>query len=1223
MNNLLVAIAVFIITVVGAMFAVPYFVDWNTYRSNFEEEASRVIGREVQVDGDVTLHLLPTPYFRLEKVRIADASADLTFFKADSLSIKLSVPPIFRGIIEAHEIEFQRPVVRLAIDAKDNWNWQSFASALDSAGYMPANVTLTSLKIVEGVLAVHGPDGLERTRLQGVNGELSAPSLQGPYRFRGSFLSGGAERDLRFVTSTPEQDGGVKLRASLRLMDTGATYLLDGRAVDLMAKPRLDGDLTARLPISGLWQPAARPSPSARRASAKEEEHKLETAEAAFDLKATVKADAAGAQLSDLALSFEQGGRPQIVTGSVQASWRNELALQMSLSSRWLDLDRVTDSADGAGPVESIAKFAARLRDFAPGRKTQMTLSLEQGSLGNEAVGPLQLVLKRSDEKLDIEDLRVALPGGTRAELQGSISDTAQSVVFNGRLALRGTSVVRFLNWATVNTVPIEPRADGVFGLRAQVTADEGRLAAREIVGNLSGTTLTGTAQYRWQGTPELQVALEGPQVDARAFVPAGASLADVYQFVLGGSETKQADGQAPTKSRPVWGIAQADLSLRLSAGQLATTGRVYRDVTAAMELKGGHVRQLQLRASGDEGYKLDVEGAVDDARTRPKGNLRGLAVVNAPSGVEPLAELFGTPIAFRPSGERAKAMVPLRLAGSMAFGGRSATSRDLVLDGAAGGAPVKVNARFDGGSDGWRRGPAEITATIDAPDGAKLANLLVPGTSAATTKAGRLLVKAAGAPADGMMTIASWVTGDGAISFRGHVATTEAGLKSTGEVDLRVADGGPLLALGGFAPVIRFDGVPISGRLALTVEDGKVALEKLATTVGENRVGGYIRLSGTAERRRIDASLDLDELRLPQLLAPVLDQRMAIAGVAEATVSGRQSVWPDEPFGVEAFDGFDGNVAVSARRFILGDGLALSHAKLSVALGPGRIELSELTGTGLGGEVRGKLVLSKAPAGAEARGELALTAALEAFGKGPQQRAAGPIKATLEFTGRGLSPRSLVSALQGRGQIAFGEAKLDALWPGAIALAADAGLKGEPDKLSAIVRRTLTSGLSSGGLSLADKTIPIELSEGLLRARSLAFEVKEGRVAGGASVDLRALTFDSHWRLEGTTGVSSSGGKPLPGVTVSYSGPLAALGEIEPRIDAVTLEQEVSARKIERDVEELERLRRLDEQRRLMEAERLRKQFEQTPPVQRPAQPSAAPVTPSSREARPVAPPG
>src|SRR5262245_22573078 len=88
-NNLLVAIAVFVITVVGALFAVPYFVDWNSYRDHFETEAARAVGRDVQIDGDVKLHLLPFPYFRLEKVRIADTSREVTFFKADSLSIKL------------------------------------------------------------------------------------------------------------------------------------------------------------------------------------------------------------------------------------------------------------------------------------------------------------------------------------------------------------------------------------------------------------------------------------------------------------------------------------------------------------------------------------------------------------------------------------------------------------------------------------------------------------------------------------------------------------------------------------------------------------------------------------------------------------------------------------------------------------------------------------------------------------------------------------------------------------------------------------------------------------------------------------------------------------------------------------------------------------------------------------------------------------------------------
>jgi hypothetical protein len=1223
MNNLLVAIAVFIITVVGALFAVPYFVDWNSYRSNFEEEASRVVGREVQVDGDVTLHLLPTPYFRLEKVRIADASADLTFFKAESLSIRLSIPPMVRGIVEANEIEFQRPILRLAIDAKDAWNWQSFAQALGSGGYMPSNVTLTSLKITDGVLAMHGPDGNERARLEGLNGELSAPALDGPYRFRGVFVVGGAEREIRLATATPEADGGVRLRASLRLADTGASYLLDARASDLMGKMRIEGDLTARLPIAGLWQKPAQASVPPRKTVGADDDHKLDKTEAAFDLKAAVKADVAGAELSDLSLNFEQDGRPQIVTGSLRANWRKELTLDMNIASRWLDLDRITGAGEQTGPIESIAKFSARLRDLIPGHgKAAVTLAIDQANLGHDAVGPVQLVMKRSADKLEIQELRVALPGGSRGELQGTIFDAAgQPVVFDGNLALRGTSVARFLTWAASNTLPIEPRADGAFGLRAQITAGNGQVAARDIVGNLSGTTLSGAAQYRWEGRPEVTIALEGPQIDARSFIPAGASLAELADFLLRSPEGKQADAQRQAPAKPGWRTAQTDLSLRVSAGQLLTAGRTYRDVTAAMELKGGHLRQLQLRLAGDEGYAVELEGRVDDVSTRPKGSVRGVARADTAAGVAPLVELAGIPVAFRPSDGRGQAMAPLRLAGSMTFGGRTATSSDLMVDGSAGGAAVRLNARLDGGAGGWRTGRADITATVDSADGISVARLLLPDGASAGADPGRFLVKATGIPDEGLATLASFHASDLSLSFRGQVTPAEAGLKTSGDLDFRASDSASLVALAGLPPQLRADSVPVSGRLSLTLGDDRIGIERLAASVGGSKLWGRATLSRTADRRRIDASLEADDVTVARLLAHLLDQRLAITGAAEAALSGRQSVWPDEPFSAAAFDAFEGNLRLNCGRLALGDGVILEGAKLDLAFGEGKIDVTDMSGKGLGGEFKAKLQIAKAAAGAEVRGALNFGAVLEAFANANPPRASGPVSGTLEFAGRGLSPRALMTTLQGQGKVEFGEAKLDTLWPGAIPLAADAGLKAEPDKMAATVRRGLASSLSTGNLPLQQKAFALELADGQLRVKSFAIDTREGRATGVASLDLRTLTFDSQWRLEAKAGVSGTAGKQLPAVIVVYSGPVAALGATEPRIDSAALEQELSARKIERDVEELERLRRLDEQRRQLESERLRKQFDQAPPVQRPSLPSSVPIAPSSREPRPAAP--
>ena len=262
MSNLFVALAVFIITVVGALFTVPYFIDWNGYRGVFEEEATRLLGREVRVGGAVNLHLLPTPYFRFEKVRIADASVNLQepFFRTDSLTVKLSIPPMLRGVVEANEIEFQRPVLRLALNDKDGWNWQTFGQVLSNAR-LPADQRGADLAQDHRRRA--GGARRRRRRAHPLRGPRTASCPRrrwmAPIASAAPSARPGAERELRLATARAEDDGTVRFKAILRLADVGSAYTLDGRLLDLMGKPRMDGELTARLPIASIWQrPTAR-----------------------------------------------------------------------------------------------------------------------------------------------------------------------------------------------------------------------------------------------------------------------------------------------------------------------------------------------------------------------------------------------------------------------------------------------------------------------------------------------------------------------------------------------------------------------------------------------------------------------------------------------------------------------------------------------------------------------------------------------------------------------------------------------------------------------------------------------------------------------------------------------------------------------------------------------------------------------------------------------------
>lgn len=89
MNNGLLILGALLAVILAALFAVPNFVDWNGYRGVFEEEASKVLGRDVRVGGSVNLKLLPAPYVRFEKVRIANLTGQTgePFVRADSFTM--------------------------------------------------------------------------------------------------------------------------------------------------------------------------------------------------------------------------------------------------------------------------------------------------------------------------------------------------------------------------------------------------------------------------------------------------------------------------------------------------------------------------------------------------------------------------------------------------------------------------------------------------------------------------------------------------------------------------------------------------------------------------------------------------------------------------------------------------------------------------------------------------------------------------------------------------------------------------------------------------------------------------------------------------------------------------------------------------------------------------------------------------------------------------------
>jgi hypothetical protein len=283
----------------------------------------------------------------------------------------------------------------------------------------------------------------------------------------------------------------------------------------------------------------------------------------------------------------------------------------------------------------------------------------------------------------------------------------------------------------------------------------------------------------------------------------------------------------------------------------------------------------------------------------------------------------------------------------------------------------------------------------------------------------------------------------------------------------------------------------------------------------------------------------------------------------------------------------------LDVKRLAFAPGLDVDDAQMELTAQAKGLDVRLSEAGVLGGHGSGLLVLEKAPAGVRMSVEGGVTGAkLERISPPApaSPTALGGLTVMLKLQSTALSPRGLVAALTGGGDVRLAHAKLTRWTPTAIATASEAVLALKGELPPGALRAQLELALQSQGVSIGTQRLTAMVADGAMRIQPMVVNVPQGRLTGRIAVDLDHLQVDGEWRMEPRDSPQPAGlpAKPeLPAVVVRYSGALESLASLQPKLDMDTLEREVVVRKVEREVAELERLRKLDEQRVNAEAAR------------------------------------
>lgn len=1221
MNNFLVGLALLIIAIFSALFAVPQFIDWNRYRGVFEEEASRYLGRDVRVGGNVGLRLLPTPSFRLEKIIVADheAGSGEAFFRAETLSARLSIAPLLRGVLEANEIDVAAPQIHLVPGRKAGVNAPTLPAGrvADRLPFAPRDLALSSVRIHDGVLLVDGADRNERVRLTGIEGELSAPALGGPYRFRGTYGDAAARRDIRLTTTETDSDGSVRYKLALKHLDSGATFNIDARASDLSGAMRSEGEFTAEIPLAALDRAAKAAAPV---------DAKKADAPPAMELKAAMTADTERMKLANLTVSIEQQGRPQLLNG--EAEYRlgsGELAV--SLASRWLDLDKlsalVVGPSSDKGPLVDLLAILTRAASLGGDQASStLALTVDQATLGQEPVSGIAVNLSSSRGNATISDFRIGLPGGSRADFSGRVAGDGSGVRYDGDLSVRGTSLARLLAWATVGGFKLDPARDAPFAVRTRLEATADSVFAREIVAEIAGTIGQGELEVGLRQRRTLAVTLEGEQVDLRPLLAtAGSESAQLRRNpILSALAAASAAGVQ---------IDNFDSRFRLRAARLLTPDGVFTDAVADLEWLNKSLRIAQLKLDAGDGVSLDIEGTLGDLATAPKGTLRGLVAADSARGILTLASLSAWPAAMQPSEILATAVAPLRIAGTATFGDAGAI--DVVGDGTAANASVTVRARFDRGLAAWKANGLDLSVILDGADAERIANAMAGeappvGSARKKSDATHVILRASGAIAEGLATHVRLERAATNVAFSGRVTGLDP-LKAAGDVQWSAADGDVLQSLLGELPRLRLDGVATRGSGRLDYTTGNIAINRIDAFVNDSPVTGALALQRNGERIKVSGALDVGMLSLAGLMRPwteapnhagnaALTDATAAANAASRLTSG--GAWPSAPLDLAGIRA-DGAIELRARRFEVTQGLGLQDVAMRVAWQPAKLEMIELTGRGIGGTWTGGFAIDAAQPASRLSGvvrgiKLRLEQVLAADDARPI--GTGGFDLMLTAGGKGNSLRDIVADLSGSGTVDLVAGSINALSPTAVHVALETAMSGQADGMVQRLKDQFDAAARRPALptELRGAKLGIDVAAGVATTKPMVVGTAQGRAVATAKVDLPSASFSGEWRIEHLAALANGPtGKgplpPLPSVSVTVQGPLGQIARLPATLNSEALEREITVRKMERDVEELERLRKLDEERAKEEAARAA-QPPPSAPNQEPQAPNANATT-------------
>ncbi|ABC23009.1 AsmA family protein [Rhodospirillum rubrum] len=605
MRTLLFGTVVLIALMVGTVLAVPSFVDWNLYRDRLSAEIQRITGRALVVEGDLSLHLLPTPALAAQGVSLANApgGSDPVMARVDSVQVKVDLLPLLHGEVVVRSVEIIRPVIvleRLA-DGRGNWEMRAGQGGGDEVdGRLPGappvesadplEVAFNHVEIVDGVVR-YRDGGTERV-IDNLDVTLVADRLNGPFSLQGRATALGLPVSLQAMIGAIDAGRATQVGIKLGLENQPSVFELTGLVSGLSTGPTLRGSMGLAVD-----DPAAALD---RLGAAMGRDLGLSAGPMKLPLRVNsrIELSSAAAKFDDMVVQLagnEVKGGASAVFGAVPRIDAAFVASRIDLEAwktAWSDQPGGSPAALAVAHAEEKPPAWRFPQDLA----VTLDLAVDAAIYNGSALRDLRLSAALSKGEVTINQLSARLPGVSDVSAFGFLTTPTEGLAIDLTLAGRSDNLRALLDWLKVDVGGVPGDRLRRFDGQATVVGTAAQVKITGLDVSLDTSQIRGAFTLRPGKRPGIGATVMVDRLDL-----------DAYR-----SEAAQATGDPLPLLAGFERLNAFDTSFDFKAGAVTLGGESYGGIAVKGSLVKGKLTLAEATvADGPGGMRLGLGGAV------------------------------------------------------------------------------------------------------------------------------------------------------------------------------------------------------------------------------------------------------------------------------------------------------------------------------------------------------------------------------------------------------------------------------------------------------------------------------------------------------------------------------------------------------------------------------------------------------------------------------------